>query len=90
VSYLIDTDICSAHLKQRGAVTSRFLQYSGRLHISVITLGELMTWARRASAPAQRLRGVEDLVSDVVVLEVTKDVAVEFAGWPRQPLRLSG
>ena len=50
MSFLIDTDTCSAHLRQKGAVTSRFLQYTGRLHISVVTLGELLTWAMRANA----------------------------------------
>ena len=52
VSYLIDTNICSAHLKQSGAITSKFLQHSGRLHISTVTVGELYTWALRAKARA--------------------------------------
>ena len=44
VSYLVDTDIISAHLRGSGAVTNRFLQYSGRLHVSVVTLAELKVW----------------------------------------------
>jgi tRNA(fMet)-specific endonuclease VapC len=78
VTYLLDTDTCSAHLKQRGLVTNRFLQYLGRLHVSVITVGELMTWALRAKAPPRRLQGVHDLLKDVAVLAVTEDVAREF------------
>jgi predicted nucleic acid-binding protein len=41
MSFLVDTDICSAHLKEKGVVTSRFLQYTGRLHKSTITHGEM-------------------------------------------------
>jgi len=78
VSYLLDTDTCSAHLKQRSSVTNRFLQYTGRLHVSVVTVGELMTWALRANAPPRRLQGVEDLLKDVVVLDVTEDTARKF------------
>ena len=44
MSFLLDTDTCSAHLKNVAIVISRFLQYTGRLHMSVITLGELYAW----------------------------------------------
>src|SRR5262245_29585180 len=70
MSFLVDTDICSAHLKQRGPVTNRFLQYTGRLHISAVTVGELFTWALRANAPSQRLQALLDLLNDVTVLDV--------------------
>jgi tRNA(fMet)-specific endonuclease VapC len=65
MSFLLDTDTCSAHLKQRGNLTHKFLQYMGRLHVSVITLGELFTWALRAKAPPQRLQSLLDLLNDV-------------------------
>jgi tRNA(fMet)-specific endonuclease VapC len=78
MSYLLDTDICSAHLKQQGAVTNRFLQYAGRLHISVVSIGELLTWALRANAPQKRRQGVEDLLKDLVVVDTTIDVARKF------------
>jgi tRNA(fMet)-specific endonuclease VapC len=78
MSYLLDTDICSAHLKQQGVVTNRFLQYGGRLHISVVSIGELLTWALRANAPQKRLQGVEDLLQDLVVIDATIDVARKF------------
>ena len=75
MSFLVDTDICSAHLKQRGIVTNRFLQYTGRLYASTITLGELFSWALRANAPPKRLQGLRDLLNDVTVLDVTEEVA---------------
>jgi len=54
MSFLLDTDICSAHLKQKGNLTHKLLQYMGRLHVSVITVGELYTWALRANRIAHR------------------------------------
>jgi tRNA(fMet)-specific endonuclease VapC len=74
VSFLLDTDICSAHLKQDGLLTSRFLQYTGRLHVSAITVGEFFTWALRANAPADRLQSLLEFLNDVIVLEVTEQV----------------
>src|SRR5579862_148140 len=78
MSFLLDTDICSAYLKNQRQVTNRFLQYTGGLHISTVTLGELYTWASRAKAPAGRLLDVEALLGDVIVLDVTPAVAKKF------------
>ncbi len=78
MSFLVDTDICSAHLRQNGLVTNRFLQYTGRLHISAVTVGELFTWALRANAPPQRLQALLDLLNDVIVLGVTEQVGRKF------------
>jgi tRNA(fMet)-specific endonuclease VapC len=78
MSFLVDTDVCSAHLKGNRAVNNRFLQYTGGLHVSSVTLGELYTWALRASAPPRRLQALEELLSDMTVLDVTADVARKF------------
>ncbi len=77
MSFLIDTDVCSAHLKTN-SLTHRFLQYMGRLHISSVTLAELYTWALRAGASPKRLQSLNDLLNDVVVLDVTPTVARKF------------
>ena len=78
MSFLLDTDICSAHLKYGGKISSRFLQYAGSLHISTIALGELYAWAVRAAAPVKRLQGLREMLDDVTVLEVTQEVAERF------------
>src|SRR5579884_3418463 len=78
MSFLLDTDTCSAYLKGNRAVANRFLQFTGGLHISVITLGELYTWAFCASAPSRRQQALSDMLLDVVVLDVTPDVARTF------------
>jgi tRNA(fMet)-specific endonuclease VapC len=78
VSFLVDTDICSAYLKGDRRVWNRFMQYSGGLHVSAVTVGELFTWALRAKASPARLQGLLDLLRDVTVLEITLDVARKF------------
>jgi tRNA(fMet)-specific endonuclease VapC len=78
MSFLLDTDICSAHLKLRGVVSNRLLQHTGGLYVSAITLGELYAWALRAGAPPKRLEGLRQMFDDVKILEVTADVAAKF------------
>lgn len=78
MSFLIDTDICSAYLKGSRLVWNRFVQYGGGLHISAVTAGELFTWALRANASPARLQGLLDLLQDMKLLEVTLDVALKF------------
>ena len=74
----MDTDTCSAYVKGNPLVFQRFVQYGGRLYVSTIILGELLTWALRAKASPSRLQDVHDLLRLVVVLDVTQDVAWKF------------
>jgi tRNA(fMet)-specific endonuclease VapC len=78
LSFLLDTDTCPAYLKGAPVVFNRFIQYGGGLHVSVLTVGELLTWALRAKAPPQRRHDVQALLTAVAVLDVTPDVAVKF------------
>lgn len=78
MSFLLDTDICSAYLKVNHAVANRFVQYGGRLHISTLTLGELYSWALRAASPPRRWSQVTGLLSLTQVLEIDVDVARRF------------
>ena len=74
MSFLLDTDICSFHLK-KGALTSRFIQHTGQLSVSVLTAAELFTWALRAAAPAARLQSLLDFLDDVQILDLDLSVA---------------
>jgi tRNA(fMet)-specific endonuclease VapC len=78
VSFLLDTDICSAYMKGNRQLWQRFLQYTGRLHVSPVTVGELYTWALRVKAPPKRLQTLLDLLNDVSVLDVTQGIARTF------------
>ncbi|MBI1901831.1 MAG: type II toxin-antitoxin system VapC family toxin [Planctomycetia bacterium] len=89
MSFLLDTDICSAHLKGRRKLFSRFQQYAGRLHISRIVLAELYAWAHLSSNPAKRLDDIEDLVGGFYAVEFDNDCAMEF-GRLRVQLRRKG
>jgi tRNA(fMet)-specific endonuclease VapC len=78
MSFLIDTDICSAYLKNNRRVVSQVMLHFGSLSISVITLGELLAWGLRARAPRTRLQSVLDFLTTVNVLDVTRPVAETF------------
>ena len=78
MSFLVDTDICSAYMKGNRHVWQRFMQYRGQLQVSAITVGELFTWALRAKASPKRLQTLLDLLSDATVLDMTLDVGRKF------------
>ena len=78
MSFLVDTDLCSAYMKGNQAVWNRFLQYSGRLHVSAVTAGELFTWALRAKASPARLQSLHDLMRDLIFLPVDHAIARQF------------
>ena len=68
MSFLLDSDICSAYLRRPGSLFARFIQHSGRLWISTITLSDLYTWAYKQNDPTVILSKVHDLLQDVQVL----------------------
>jgi predicted nucleic acid-binding protein len=75
MSYLVDTDIISAHLRGSGIVTNRFFQYSGRLHISVVTLAELKVWVLRKQTAVRFRQALDLLLRDFTLLPVDDAVA---------------
>lgn len=78
MSFLLDTDICSAYLKRNNAVANRFIQYGGRLYLSAASLGELYTWALRAGVSPVRMQKLLDMLPLVQLLDVNSDVARKF------------
>jgi tRNA(fMet)-specific endonuclease VapC len=78
MSFVLDTDTCSAYLRGNRTVENRFLQYTGGLNISVVTLAELCTWVYRGADPAKRLDGLKRLLYDVRVLGIDEDIAHRF------------
>ena len=78
MSFLLDTDICSFHLRGRPSLISRFIQYSGRLSISTISLGELYTWGFSAPNPTTRTRLIQELLTDVTLLPFDANCAERF------------
>jgi predicted nucleic acid-binding protein len=62
MSFLIDTDTASAHLRGTRNVTSRLLQYTGRLYMSTVSLAELKSWIYRRKTPVKYRRGLSDML----------------------------
>jgi tRNA(fMet)-specific endonuclease VapC len=78
MSYLLDTDIVSAHLKSNRLVSNRVVQYLGRIHVSVITIGELRTWTMRKQVSRKRDADLEYFLRDVTVVDVTEEIGRKF------------
>jgi tRNA(fMet)-specific endonuclease VapC len=79
MSFLLDTDTCSAHLKRPAGLMHRFVQHSGRLFLPSIVLAELYTWAYQRQNPSSLLRLIEnDLLPDMTVLDFDSGCAKEF------------
>lgn len=58
MSFLLDTDHLSAHLRRPAGLAHRFIQHSGRLYTSTVALAELQEYSRpKARRLARALRG---------------------------------
>ena len=78
MSYLLDTDICSAFINGDRRVWSKAMQYYERLHVSAITAAELFAWVLRSKAAPARREGLLDFLSDLTFLDIDQDVAYKF------------
>jgi tRNA(fMet)-specific endonuclease VapC len=79
MSFLLDTDTCSAHLKRPAGLTHRFVQHAGLLYIPTIVLGELYTWAYHRSRGAALVKKIRnDLLQDLTVLDFDQRCAEQF------------
>lgn len=61
MTFLLDTNICSAHMRRPARLAHRFVQYSGWLAISTVVLGELYAGAFRHSNSTRLFSLIEDL-----------------------------
>jgi tRNA(fMet)-specific endonuclease VapC len=89
VSFLLDTNICSAHLRRPSGLMHRFVQHAGRLSVPSIVLGELYTMAYGKADPRPVLRQIHDLLKDVRLLAFDEPSAEEF-GKLRNVLKRQG
>lgn len=60
MSFLLDTNICSAHMRRPGGLAHQFFQYSGRLNTSSIVLGELYAGAYMLGNPTLVTNNIKD------------------------------
>jgi tRNA(fMet)-specific endonuclease VapC len=78
MSYLLDTNIVSAHLRRPSGLTHRFIQHSGRLSIPTLVLAELYAWAHGRDDPTPVLDKILHLLDDVELLGFEQESAERF------------
>lgn len=78
MSFLLDTNICSAHIKGNRQVFGYFLQHAGQLSISAMTVAELTTWSHRASLSNDTRQALTAFLRDIPCLPFDFDVAVKY------------
>ncbi|MDX1967602.1 MAG: type II toxin-antitoxin system VapC family toxin [Planctomycetaceae bacterium] len=77
--YLLDTDICSLHLRGSSVVSPQLVRQAKSLSISVVTVSEILTWTLRQNAAAKWHRQFLRFLDATQVLPVDIHVA-ERAG----------
>ena len=62
MSFLLGTNILSAHIRQPARNAHRFIQYTGRLYTSSISIAELYVWAYRRADPDEGLMAIDQML----------------------------
>ena len=78
MKFLLDTNICSAHMRRPARLAHRFVQYVAQLAIPTIVLGELYAGAYHHSNPPRLLALIADLLQEVQVLDFDAECAEKF------------
>ncbi len=78
MNFLLDTDICSAHMRRPAKLAHRFIQYTGRLAISTVALAELYAGAYRHSNVRRLLILIADLLQEVQIVDFDEACAEKF------------
>jgi tRNA(fMet)-specific endonuclease VapC len=78
VTHLLDTNICSAHMRHPAGLAHRFFQHAGNLAISAVVLSELYAGAYKHPQPLKLLALIKDLLQEVTVLDFDSMCAEEF------------
>ena len=79
MSFLLDTDTCSGHIKRPAGLAHRFIQHAGRLWMPSVVLAELRAGAYLRPDPDPLLRKIDELLAEVEVIPFDR-VAVEIYG----------
>ncbi|MEI8376773.1 MAG: type II toxin-antitoxin system VapC family toxin, partial [Planctomycetota bacterium] len=75
MNFLLDTDICSAHMRRPAKLAHRFIQYTDQLAISSVTLAELFAGAYKHSQVNRLLTLITDLLQEVRVIDFDSECA---------------
>ena len=90
MSFLIDTNTLSAHIRRPSGLAHRFMQHSGRLYLSTISLAEFYVWIYRRENVKAALDAIEKLLYyEVSVIGFDEECARVF-GKTRVEMRSRG
>lgn len=78
MNFLLDTDTCSAHMRRPARLAHRFIQYTGQMAISSVTLAELYAGAYKHSQVRRLLMLIADLLQEVDVVDFDAVCAERF------------
>ena len=78
MNFLLDTDTCSAHMRRPAKLAHRFIQYTGQIAISTVTLAELYSGAYKHSQVNRLLALIADLLREVHVIDFDRACAEQF------------
>jgi tRNA(fMet)-specific endonuclease VapC len=78
VTFLLDTDLCSAHMRRPSRLAHRFIQFTGQLAIPTVVLAELYAGAFKHPTPGRLLILIADLLPEVTVLDFDPRCAERF------------
>src|SRR5690348_13926535 len=78
MNFLLDTDICSAHMRRPASLAHRFIQYTSQIAISTITLAELYAGAFKHSQVNRLLTVIADLLQEAQVIDSDSACARSF------------
>lgn len=78
MKFLLDTNICSAHMRRPAGLAHRFVQYPAQSAIPTVVLAELYAGAYNHPNPNRLLGLISDLLEEVSVLDFDAACAEEF------------
>jgi tRNA(fMet)-specific endonuclease VapC len=78
MTHLLDTNICSAHMRHPSGLAHRFFQYAGGIAIPTVVLAELYAGAYKHPNPPKLLGLIADLLREVTVLDFDSADAEQF------------
>ncbi|MEX2188010.1 MAG: type II toxin-antitoxin system VapC family toxin [Pirellulales bacterium] len=82
--FLLDTDICTALLRNEPCVFQKCMQHAGQLALSTVVVGELLVVTKKTPRSALFQAGLQDLVLGCHKLDYDLDCARrygELRGW---------
>ena len=78
MNFLLDTDTCSAHMRRPAKLAHRFIQHTGQIAISTVTLAELYAGAYKHSQVNRLLALITDLLQEIQVIDFDSACAEKF------------